>query len=79
MEYRAGHKAIPEFVAEPFEVSCRLAGWRGGGFDLDGEDFAGGDLGDQVDLVTALLVTQVVQPWRVGREFELRPELSDSE
>jgi hypothetical protein len=37
-------------------VAGVVACWGSGGFDLDGEDVAGGDLGDQVDLVPALLV-----------------------
>ena len=61
VEYGAGHEPVAELVVQPFEVACVLAGWRGGGFDLDREDVAGGDLGDQVDLVPALLVAQVVE------------------
>jgi hypothetical protein len=50
VEYRAAHEPVAEFVVQPFELACTLAGWCGGGSDLDSEDVAGGDLGDQVDL-----------------------------
>jgi hypothetical protein len=56
VEYGARYESVAEFGVQPFEVPCVFAGWSSGSFDLDGEDVAGGDLGDQVDLVPALLV-----------------------
>jgi len=51
VEHGTRHEAVAELVVELFEVPCVLAGWSSGGFDFDGEDVAGGDLGDQVGAV----------------------------
>jgi hypothetical protein len=70
-----GDEPISELGVQPFEVPYLFAGRSGGGSVLDGEDVAGGDFGDQVDLVRPIRTTDMDRwllplstnstPWRI--------------
>jgi hypothetical protein len=58
VEHSAGEEALAELLAQPLQVSGVAALGRGGGLDLDRNDSPTGELGDQVDLVAAVLLAQ---------------------
>jgi hypothetical protein len=56
VEHRTGEEALAELLAQPLQVPGVAALGRRGGLDLDRDDVARGELGDQVDLVTPVLL-----------------------
>jgi hypothetical protein len=51
VQHGAGEKVVSEPLAQPLQVSRVGEPCSRGGLDLDGEDVAGRELGDQIDLV----------------------------
>jgi hypothetical protein len=75
----SGEEALAEPLAQPFEVTGITARGRRGGLDLDSYDVPAGELGHEVDLVTTVLLAQVVEASGKPPKLELWPDLRQYE
>ena len=72
-------EAVAEAISQPGEVSGGIAVGGGVGLDLEGEQVASAELGDDVDLVASVLLAQVVEAGSCFADRELAAELGDDE
>ncbi len=75
MKYDPGFKAVPDFRSKPFKVISSFTVWCGVGLDLYSDDSISGKLNYKINLMTALLLPEVVEAGRQFRGLELSAPL----
>ena len=79
MEYNPGQKPVRDVVTQPRQMAGIIFGRCGGGFDLNTDDVAGIEFGDDVNLVASVVLAEVVQTAAALAHSGLSPQLGDDE
>ncbi len=77
MEDYAGEEMVAGVVSKPGQVAGVVERGCCGGFDLEGDQALGVELGDHVELVAAVVLAEVVEAAAVFAGARLCPQLSD--